>query len=261
MGLDVNCVRLLLYAKQLGADYSKVVTIGRQELFLRHAQICSELDKFKIAYPATFRANPSRYCEGLLSLLGGQDIQSIDNSSYENATIIHDMNREVPDRYKGRFTTVFDAGTLEHIFNYPTAIRNCMDLISEGGFFIGVSPTNNFMGHGFYQFGPDLFSSVFSHQNGFDLLKLIVCEAFDRSRWYEVVRPPGAVDSRVRLINHSPTLLMCIAYKTNGTIEPFAEPPQQQVAAWTNLQRLGADCGADASNNEGSSPVNVLKTH
>lgn len=260
MGLDINCVRLLLYARQLGANYSRVVTVGRQELFAPYTQVCDELDKFKIPYPAAFRENRSRYCEELLSLLGAQDVQSIDNSGYESATIIHDMNRNLPDRYKGRFTTVFDAGTLEHIFNYPTAIRNCMDLLGEGGFFIGASPTNNFMGHGFYQFGPDLFSSVFSPPNGFELIKLIVCEAVDGSQWYEVVRPDGAVDSRVRLINRHPTLLMCIARRTDATIEPFSAPPQQQVAAWSNFDRAIARGEANIGKTRGLGAVRIIKT-
>lgn len=258
MGLDINGIRLLLYARQLGASYSRIATLGRQQLFSAHARVCDELDKFDVPYPAGFRQGRSRYCEDLLSLLGGQEIQSIDNSTYESATIIHDMNHPLPDSYKGRFTAVFDAGTLEHIFNYPTAIRNCMELLSEGGHFVCITPTNNFMGHGFYQFGPDLLATVFSPQNGFELVKLLVCEAFVGSQWYEIVRPAGEADARVKLINNYPTLLMAIARKTDATIVPFASAPQQPVATWAESDRPAV--GADADTVQSVRPADILKT-
>jgi len=45
----------------------------------------------------------------------------------------------------GAYTTVIDGGSLEHVFNFPQAIANCMNMVAVGGHFIGLSPANNFL--------------------------------------------------------------------------------------------------------------------
>ena len=44
-------------------------------------------------------------------------------------------------------------------------------MVKLGGHFIGVYPIDNFCGHGFYQFLPELFFRCFSQENGFESLK------------------------------------------------------------------------------------------
>lgn len=234
MGLDINGIRLVLLAKQLGAEFKDVVTIGRQGLHLTQAQLQKELVHFDVLCPANFSMDEMCYSEFLFSLLGARDTQSIDNSDYENATIIHDMNNPLPAELKGKFSVVVDAGTLEHVFNYPVAIKNCMELLKSGGMFISITPANNFMGHGFYQFSPELFFSVFTKVNGFELIKLFICETYEDSQWYEVSKPKGGNEGRVTLINHQPTYLMCIARRIDDGCEPLKNAPQQAdyVEAW-----------------------------
>lgn len=234
MGLDINGIRLLLVAKRLGADFESVVTIGRQGLYVTNNKLKKEFSDFDIPYKENAAASDHGYSEKFFSLLGAQTTQSIDNSDYEAATIIHDMNNPLPEVLKGRFSVVVDAGTLEHVFNYPVAIKNCMELLREGGVFISITPANNFMGHGFYQFSPELFFSVFTHENGFDFVKLYISEIYDDSQWYEVGKPKGGNAGRVTLINHEPTHLMCIARRSDSACEPFKKTPQQTdyVEAW-----------------------------
>lgn len=234
MGLDINGIRLVLLAKRLGADFKDVVTIGRQGLHLTQAQLQKELSNFNVPCPAHLALGDERYCESFFSLLGAQVTESIDNSDYENATIIHDMNNPLPEKFKGKFSLVVDAGTLEHVFNYPVALKNSMELLRSGGFFISITPANNFMGHGFYQFSPELFFSVFTYENGFQLIKLLVCENFDDAQWYEVSKPKGGIHGRVTLNNHHPTYLMCIARRLDDSCEPFKTTPQQSdyIETW-----------------------------
>jgi 2-polyprenyl-3-methyl-5-hydroxy-6-metoxy-1,4-benzoquinol methylase len=76
-------------------------------------------------------------------------VSSIDASDYENATYVHDLNVPIPDHLKGQFDLVDDGGTLEHVFNFPVALRNCMEMVKVGGHLLLNVPTNNFVGHGF----------------------------------------------------------------------------------------------------------------
>jgi len=61
------------------------------------------------------------YAEPFLKSLGAREVDSIDASDYESATIIHDMNLPVADQHKTAFDVVLDGGSLEHIFNFPIA--------------------------------------------------------------------------------------------------------------------------------------------
>ena len=142
------------------------------------------------------------------------------------------MNLPIPDELKSRFSVVIDGGTLEHVFNFPQALKNSMEMVAVGGHFLAVTPCNNYMGHGFYQFSPELFFRAFSEENGFKLEDVFICR-WPRGRWYRV-SDPKVIGTRVELINHYPTSLFVQAKRLRKT-EVFATTPQQSdyVANWT----------------------------
>ncbi|GHV03646.1 hypothetical protein AGMMS50229_03290 [Campylobacterota bacterium] len=43
-----------------------------------------------------------------------------------------------------------------------------MELVKTGGHLILGTPIDNYYGHGFYQFSPELFFSLLDRDNGFD---------------------------------------------------------------------------------------------
>ncbi|MFO1146492.1 MAG: hypothetical protein U1E33_08100 [Rhodospirillales bacterium] len=47
------------------------------------------------------------------SYLGAKDVTSFDASAYQNATVIHDFNRPLPEAYHAAFDAVVDGGTLD----------------------------------------------------------------------------------------------------------------------------------------------------
>jgi hypothetical protein len=127
---------------------------------------------------------------------------------------------------------VHDGGTLEHIFNIPQALKNCMEMVRVGGHFTQVNGTNNFMGHGFWQPSPELIFRVFSPANGFRVKVVLLHEVVKSGRWV-VVADPAAVQCRVWLENCVPTYVLTIAQRISE--EPiFASYPQQSdyEAVW-----------------------------
>lgn len=78
------------------------------------------------------RSTADGYCEEFLRQVGARDITSIDASGYERASIVHDMNLPIGSELRRRFSVLIDGGTLEHIFNFPVAIRNCMEMLDNG---------------------------------------------------------------------------------------------------------------------------------
>jgi len=224
VGLDTPSIKFLCAAKSLGVDFARTVMIGRQAFFPKRDGLSSVLEVLKPGCPP----DPlfvGGYSESFFKLLGAETVDSIDLSDFEGATLLHDMNQPLPAALRGRFTAVHDGGTLEHIFNIPQALRNCMELVSVGGHFTQVNAANNFMGHGFWQLSPELLFRVFSPENGFEITTMLLHEVTPTGGWYEV-QDPNKAQSRVELCNSVPTYILTVARKI-ADVTIFALPPQQ----------------------------------
>jgi hypothetical protein len=203
--------------------------IGRQELFVDPISLRRILSASGISHDPEVAtrvlSEAGGFAEPLLKLLGAEHTSSIDASGYEGASVVHDMNLPIPENLRQAFSLVIDAGTLEHIFNFPTAIKNCMEMLEEGGHLLIMTPANNFTGHGFYQFSPELFFRIFSATNGFEVDRAIVCETSPEAPWYQV-SDPARVGRRVELTTTRPTYIMVQARRVR-LVPIFTEIPQQ----------------------------------
>ena len=52
---------------------------------------------------------------------------------------------------------IIDGGTMEHIFHIPNVLNNIYRMLRVGGRIIHISPSSNYVDHGFYSFSPTLF--------------------------------------------------------------------------------------------------------
>jgi hypothetical protein len=244
LGFDTNGVRFLFAARTSGVDFGHAATLGRQGLHLDARALGRVLQQAGIERPQESARELLRvgegYAEPLLTLLGAEEICSIDASAYEGASVVHDMNQPVVEELKGRFSVVIDGGSLEHVFDFPRAIRNVMEMVRLDGWFLGITPANNFMGHGFYQFSPEVFFRLFDSANGFRTERVLIFEDTSRPRWYEV-NDPRKVHRRVELISRHPTYLLVQARKIRE-VGVLTTPPQQSdyVALWAGEGRAQA---------------------
>jgi hypothetical protein len=241
MGFNINGTRSILFARSLGLDFTRLAMIGRQRLDICPSDLKAILTEFGFSYDeetidCIFNEN-SGYADAFLRCLGAKDVHSFDNSDYEGATHLHDMNQEIPECFRQQYSVVVDSGSLEHVFNFPGAIKNCMELVRVGGHYVGITPANNLMGHGFYQFSPELFFSVFTPRNGYELISAIVFEDTAKAKWFSV-KSPASVGGRVTLTNSNPVYLLVVAKRLEN-VTPFRSMPQQSdyVAVWN---RAGA---------------------
>jgi len=214
--------------------------IGRQIFALNRSDLRKSLADF--GFPSDKETVDSIFCDNngyaemFLRYLGANQVHSFDYSDYEGATHIQDMNQPIPDEFKERYSVVLDGGSLEHVFNFPVAIKNCMEMVQVGGHYIGMTPANNFMGHGFYQLSPELYFSVFTEEYGYELVDLIAYENWHEPKWFSV-KNPKAINQRVTLINNRPVVLLILAKRINRrTI--FKNMPQQSdyISTWTQSQ-------------------------
>jgi hypothetical protein len=111
VGIDYQALRFLLSAQRDGVSFERSLMLGRQNYyFLSLKQARRIFRQFPDAPPKgeIARMLGAHYIEPLLEYLGGRDVQSLDVSGFETASILHDMNEPIPPTLRTRFTAVLD---------------------------------------------------------------------------------------------------------------------------------------------------------
>ena len=199
MGIDLTGLNFLRYAARFGA-LGDTICIGRQGIHIRPKQL------HRIFGPV-LDWNNEPYGEKLLvNLFAANKVDSVDNSTYENTTFVHDMNLRMPDSFS-EYDTVLDFGTIEHIFDVAQALRNIARLCKVNGQILHMSPANNFCGHGFWQISPELFFSLYSVENGFRDTEIFISTRKNPSTWYSVKRPTDG--RRIPIMSSKKLYVLC----------------------------------------------------
>jgi len=203
VGIGYHGLQFLRFGAKHG-QFGRVATIGRQGLFLDKSEVRSLID-----VGADYKHE--EYCDSLLRQhFGAKCVDSWDYSDYEGASHIADMNKplkNVPSAYD----TVIDAGSLEHVYNAPQAFVNVSELCRDGGQILHVSPANNFCGHGFWQFSPELFFSLYCESNGYTGTRVFLASEYRTDIWYEVEKPNNG--QRANVISFTPVCVLCRTVK------------------------------------------------
>jgi hypothetical protein len=250
MALDFNSVKFLFWARKLGVSFNRTLTLGHLGLPCPPRKMHQAVRDFQFPANAAEVDNCFRmtfgkelYADEFFKLLGAKELVSVDRSDYEAATLLHDLNEPFPTDLRGRFDLVMDGGTLEHIFDYPSALRHCLQTVSVGGHFITITPANQYMGHGFYQFSPELFFRVFAAQNGFALRKIVIFECFKADAAFYEVTDPAVSGWRVQLVDSPAPMMLAVLAQKTAEVPLFNPPPQQSdyAAEWSRRQQKAAE--------------------
>lgn len=170
MGIDSTSFEAIIRSMDYLTSRDNALTLGRQGIHIPLRQMKYMLNKYK--YADNFYEDYDEYCEKLFKKFGFLNVDSLDYSSYENANIIHDMNKSIEvDR---KYDYIYDGGTIEHIFNMPQVLENVINLLNVGGIFCSVTCNNNFSGHGIYQFSPEFFLSTFTPKYGMEIKEIYI---------------------------------------------------------------------------------------
>jgi hypothetical protein len=187
------------------------------------------------------------FADQFLRFLGANQVVSVDRSDFEGANLLHDLNEPFPESYHGFFDYVIDGGTLEHIFNYPSALRNVLETVAVGGHFLTVTPATGVMGHGFYQFSPELLFRVFSAANGFELRKIVIFDISRPNADFFEVHDPAITGLRTELSSSKPMHIGALARRTEKKAI-FSTFPQQSdyFALWERHRQSPPTPGTSA---------------
>ena len=227
MAIDYTAASLLLSLQRRKIPLGRVLTLGRQHLSLSKEMIASLERQFAVDLRQFVREDgEERFAEPFLESLGAAEVTSLDYSDYEASSLCHDLNEPIPDDWKGRYDLVLDGGTLEHVFNFPCAIRNGMELVAPGGHYLGCNPADQWLGHGFYQFGPELFFRVFTPQNGFEVIDVLLVEDVVDGAVYKV-SDPAIAGHRLSIRSNERVASAVLARRVTVVDGLFRETPQQ----------------------------------
>ncbi len=154
------------------------------------------------------------YCETLMRKLGFGEIETLDFSDFEGASVLHDLNAPVPEALHREFDMIFDGGTIEHVFDVPQALRNVFDMLTPGGRFVSANGMNGWPGHGIYQFNPELVWTFWTRGAG---CKVHLCQGITkapRKGEYSVDFPdPADTGKRLRLRGKIPPQRFYLYYE------------------------------------------------
>jgi hypothetical protein len=99
-------------------------------------------------------------------MLGYSDVDTLDLFPDETPDIVADLNVPLPPQLWNRYDLVADSGTTEHCFNIKELLSNAVRALKVGGLVLHILPISGWLGHGFYQFSPDVFVAFYG-KNGF----------------------------------------------------------------------------------------------
>lgn len=199
MGLDKQSLKFLKFCATKN-QFGRTVTIGRQNCYASLRDL--SLSGWKHEYIPEFIEKILVDCFG-----ADNDVASIDNSNYEGATIIGDLNKQIVKPIR-KYDTVIDLGSMEHIYNVPNAIDNIRQFCNVGSRIIHVLPANGFCGHGLYQFSPELFFAIYSDKNGFSDTCVYIKKLDRNNKYYKVKKPEGGLR---RLVYTKDPTYVCVS--------------------------------------------------
>ncbi|MBV9999150.1 MAG: hypothetical protein JO015_08560 [Verrucomicrobia bacterium] len=218
-----------------GISLGDLLLLGRQTVYMAPREIAT------VKAWTGIGLEPSGFADEFFRALGAESISFLDHSDYEGANLVHDLNEPLAPEYHARFHTVIDGGTLEHVFNFPVALRTCMESVCKGGRLVILSIANGHMGHGFYQFSPELFYRALAPSNGFEVERLLIRHA---GRWYEA-NDPAAVGCRIEAMTSRPASIFVSARRVHLT-KIFANWPVQSDYSLPALAQGGASSPASS---------------
>lgn len=149
-----------------------ICQLGKQWLYFDEEYFEEFLTKRNIQYISNnkFKFKNSVPNEVFFEHLGFKEVYSLDVSNYENPSFVADLNLDVDEKLHNKFDCIYDGGTIEHVFNIPKFFENIFKMLKVGGYIMHMTPSNNFLDHGFYSISPTLYYDYYS-KNKFKILK------------------------------------------------------------------------------------------
>lgn len=216
MGIDRSALNAILLSCKYIKNKTNLLTLGRQQIHTIKESNIDIGNKFNIDLR---EINYGNYCEQFFQSIGFENVDSIDNSNYENAKYVHNLNYPILKEFKNKYDYIYDGGTTEHIFNIPQVFENIIDMLNIDGLFVSVTCNNNFSGHGMYQFSPELYLSCFNKKYGMEIIDIYIGENGKTSNEWKNVNSFNGYRNIEKVNSTLETYIIIIARKISNERE------------------------------------------
>lgn len=142
--------------------HGKLLTLGKQTPCVSLEQL-KQMIHFQtgIELP-NYRNNQIIPDTMVAEILGFSSINAMDNSAYEGADIIYNLNdRALSKHLIGAFDVILDIGVIEHVFDMPSALWNIHQMLKVGGRFILFTTCIYWIDQAYYMMSPTLFHDYY----------------------------------------------------------------------------------------------------
>ena len=237
MGFNTSAIRFFLATNNEFAENPKTLILGHQT-FAPTLWLLFQLKRKKLVK----EWKKLNYIDDFLECSGIQKVDYLDFSSYEGATILHDLGQPIPQNLSEVYDLVIDAGTLEHVPDFLTALSNTKKMVKIGGSLLIIAPANNFLGHGCYQLSPEIFHRALALNQGFKIqYSILHVEGFFGGRWINI--PDSSdINQRLNVTTKNATYICILAKKISNNAEKVGNQSDYEYA-WTvgnQTSRLGS---------------------
>jgi len=235
MGISKATAFLLQELSQRGLLSGKLLQLGVQRIS-PDAKILVKSFANQQASKSRFDATSSK--KQFWHNLGFDFVSSLDNSDYEGAEIVWDLNLPLNDSFVERFDVVFDGGTMEHVFNTKQVLENIGKLLKIGGLAIHEVPSSNSVNHGFYSFSPILFQDYYSKLDYEIIEIMLVVKKRHKAKIYQYSPRDRNTEIPENWGNKNVSV-WCVARKRSNKVTSDFPQQTKYVNAWSKRDQ---DC-------------------
>jgi len=240
MGLPAQSIKFIIKIKKKHCLKGPVLTLGNQDIYATERDITDWLEAEKVSFkkPSIIRKSTSQeivkinpqaknyiHAKTFFEFLDIPESQyyDIDKFDLDKPKIFHDLERPLPSRYHNFFNFILDSGTLEHIFDIKSVMENIVKAVKIGGFVLHLTPAQNFLNHGFYQFCPTFFYDFYT-SNGFKIVESYIIET--RGKTYRFHYYNQKKDYVGLFLNSRNRLGNCFLVKKTKNLKKIVSPTQ-----------------------------------
>lgn len=181
MGIATGAAELLFKLSKKIKFKGSLLQVGNQDILFSSNKLLKLLKKYNYS---KIKLNNKKKIKSkfFFKLFNLDNIKSIDINKYENADIIEDLNFPIKKKYYSNFDSIYDGGSLEHVFNISEGLQNLNKMLKPNGYIMHLLPCNNYIDHGFYSISPTLLRDFYIQNNYIIIENYLVKQKFDLSK-------------------------------------------------------------------------------
>jgi len=209
---------------------SPMAVIGDQDVRIskREVEICVRTRSRIITWGSSLFDRSGRLSrEQLFNVFGVDEIECFD--LYGAPDIKEDLSLPIKIKYKCKYNSVLEIGTIEHVINPYQALLNIDDMLNVGGVVMHFSPIRIPVNHGYYSISPQLLFDFYLSENRYKLMKSeLVIQFFGYESFMSLVfRLPYSIDQDMK------------SYREIGLIKAVLRKVRRVLVALSSSTYLG----------------------